>query len=440
MAPLDMNAITGTLLYNLVFLALGVGFGSVLELSGFGDTRKLAAQFYFRDMTVLKVMFTGIIVASTLIFLSASLGLLDFNKLWVNPTYLWPGIIGGLIMGVGFILGGFCPGTSLVAAATLKIDGIAFVLGVVGGVYAFGETVGSFDAFWHSSAMGRFTLPELLGLPTGVVVVLLVLMALGMFVAAEAGERYFAAKDAGAPLPARPKRRAVLAGAAVLIGLAVLTALIGQPTVADRWDRIATEGTRQLSAREVFVDPREIVDLKRDTTLTVSLFDLRDESDFNLFHIDNATRIASSDLVDDEWVKSRLAAPENVIHVLVSNDDAIATEAWKTLKAQGVLNLYVLDGGVNNWLRTFPVDACVAAPIDEPMPVESLRYRFAYAVGDRIASAHPDFTRPDPTPGCLRAEEDGHAAGHAIEVASLDRPYEKKVKLQRKTAAKGGCG
>ena len=124
-----------------------MGFGAVLEMSGFGDSRKLAAQFYFKEMTVLKVMFTGIIVACVLIFLSSSLGLLNYDRIWVNPTYLWPEIVGGLIMGVGFIIGGFCPGTSLVAAATLKLDGIFFVLGGLFGVWAFGESVGSFEDF-----------------------------------------------------------------------------------------------------------------------------------------------------------------------------------------------------------------------------------------------------------------------------------------------------
>ncbi len=95
-----------------------------LESAGFGNSKLLAAQFYFKDMRVFKVMFTAIIVAMTLIFLSSALGLLDYNLIWVPPTYLWPGIVGGLIMGVGFIIGGFCPGTSLVGLATGKLDAI----------------------------------------------------------------------------------------------------------------------------------------------------------------------------------------------------------------------------------------------------------------------------------------------------------------------------
>ena len=195
MAPYDFASIAGSATYYLIFLLIGAGFGATLEMSGFGDSRKLAAQFYLRDLTVLKVMFTGIIVASTLIFLSTSLGLLDFDRVWVNPTYLWPGIVGGLIMGVGFILGGFCPGTSLVAASTLKVDGVFFVLGVGTGVWLFGESVGSFQEFFVSSFMGRFTLPEWLGIPTGVVLVLLVLMALGMFFGGEIAERVFGNKE-----------------------------------------------------------------------------------------------------------------------------------------------------------------------------------------------------------------------------------------------------
>src|SRR5512146_3518191 len=106
MAPFDVAHLPG-LAYALVFGAVGFGFGAVLEMAGFGDTRKLAAQFYLRDLTVLKTMFTAIVVAAVLIFLAAGVGALDLSRVFVNPTYLWPGIVGGLIMGVGFVIGGF---------------------------------------------------------------------------------------------------------------------------------------------------------------------------------------------------------------------------------------------------------------------------------------------------------------------------------------------
>ena len=120
--PLNFEDLLGHWESYLVSLAIGIAFGVVLEVAGFGDSRRLAAQFYLGDMTVLKVMFTGIVVAMVMVFAASAAGLLDFNLVWVNPTYLWPGIVGGLIMGVGFIIGGFCPGTSLVSAATGRLD------------------------------------------------------------------------------------------------------------------------------------------------------------------------------------------------------------------------------------------------------------------------------------------------------------------------------
>ena len=98
----------------VVFLVIGFAFGYVLEIAGFGNSRKLAAQFYFTEMTVLKVMFGAIITAMVLIFVSVGLGWLNYSQVYVNTTYLWPMLLGGLIMGVGFVIGGFCPGTSLV--------------------------------------------------------------------------------------------------------------------------------------------------------------------------------------------------------------------------------------------------------------------------------------------------------------------------------------
>ena len=177
----------------LVSLALGFGFGFVLERAGFGDSRRLAAQFYLHDMTVLKVMFTAIVTAMVLVHFAWAVGLVDMSRLFVNPTYLWPGIVGGLVMGVGFIVGGYCPGTSLVAASTGKLDGVFFVVGAMLGVTVFGEVVPRFWTFFQTSGdLGRFTLADWLGLPTVVVVFLVACMAVFMFWGAEQLERAFA--------------------------------------------------------------------------------------------------------------------------------------------------------------------------------------------------------------------------------------------------------
>ena len=225
----------------VVFGIIGFAFGYVLEISGFGNSKKLAAQFYFSDMTVLKVMFTAIVVAMVLLAITAGLGILDINQVWVNPTFLWPGIVGGLIMGVGFIVGGFCPGTSLVSMATFKIDGLFFVLGGLFGIFLFGETVQYFEGFWESSNYGRLTLMDWLGLTTGQVVLIIVLMALLMFVFAELMEAYIGKRD----LKAEPKLR--IAGAALLLAGAVAVLIIGQPSLADKWTRISSAKEASLA-------------------------------------------------------------------------------------------------------------------------------------------------------------------------------------------------
>ena len=181
MAPFDLVAILGTSGSSLVYLGIGFCFGFILESCGFGVSRKLAAQCYFSVLRVLKVMFTAITVAMLLIFWSTALGLLDYDEILVKETYLWPGIVGGIIMGVGFILGGYCPGTSLVSVATFKVDGMFFLAGHIAGVIIFGETVGFISEFWNSGYMGRFLLPELFGLETGVVAFMVVCLALAMF-------------------------------------------------------------------------------------------------------------------------------------------------------------------------------------------------------------------------------------------------------------------
>jgi hypothetical protein len=173
-------------------LVIGLGFGFFLEKAGFGSTRKLAAVFYFYDMAVVKVMFTAIVTAMVGIFILSSAGTLDLAELYIEPTNYPAAIIGGIVFGVGFIVGGYCPGTSLTAAATGRIDGWVFIAGIFIGSYAYAEFLSGFDTWLASSAQPDVTLPVLTGIPMGWFVLLfiafLALAGWGMSVA----ERKFA--------------------------------------------------------------------------------------------------------------------------------------------------------------------------------------------------------------------------------------------------------
>ncbi len=405
--PVQLPTIFGHWGALLVYGVIGFAFGYVLEISGFGNSKKLAAQFYFKDLTVLKVMFGAIIVAMVLIFGATAVGLLDYNLLWVNPTYLWPGILGGLIMGFGFIIGGFCPGTSLVAMATGKLDGVFFVLGVLFGIFLFGETVDYFAIFWNSSYMGRFTLPELFGLPTGVVVLGVVLMALFMFWGAEKLEQKFGGADA----KAAPRWRYFAAAALALGGVVLI--VLGQPTVEDRWARLEPEKGQLLADRAVQIHPGELLSIIEDTSIKVIMLDVRDEVDYNIFHILDAQHVPLSEI--DSKVADLHFEPANAVFVLMSNDEAAATEAWKVLVAEAVPNVYILEGGINNWIATFGDDN-LTKRFNAGAGNDELCYIFDSAIGDRYAASEPD--------------------PHAYELE-----FTPKVKLELKRGpTSGGCG
>lgn len=405
--PLPLSQYLGHWGAYVVFLLIGFAFGYVLEIAGFGNSRKLAAQFYLKDMTVLKVMFGAIITAMVLIFMASAIGLLDYNLIWVNPTYLWPGIVGGLIMGVGFIVGGFCPGTSLVGAATGKLDAVFFALGVFFGIFLFGETVSSFNVFWNSSYLGRFTLPELFGLSTGWIVLLVVIMAVVMFLAAEQLERIYGKKD---PKQA-PRWRYAAAGALVLGAIALI--VIGQPTNDERWARISGEKQALLDDRAVQIHPGELLDLTIDNQIKVVMLDVRTEADYNLFHILDARHVPLEEMPN--IISDLHFEPANTVFVTMSNDEAAATEAWKLLVSESVPNVYILEGGINNWIALFGDDD-LTQTFNRGAGDDQLCYIFDSALGARNPAAEPD-------------------------AHNLELEYTPKVQLELKRApTSGGCG
>ena len=179
---------TGALLSALL---IGIAFGWFLERGGMGNARKLAAQFYLTDLTVFKVMFSAIITAALGVFFLSRVGLLDMTRVAIPPTYLIPQLAGGLIFGAGFVTGGLCPGTSCVAAASGRTDGIAVIAGMLFGVFGFEAMLPRFQTFYESTFRGDVTLDRIIGFSHGATVFLLCAVALAGFAAAEAIERRF---------------------------------------------------------------------------------------------------------------------------------------------------------------------------------------------------------------------------------------------------------
>ena len=175
----------------VVALAIGFGFGFFLERAGFGSARKLTAQFYLFDMSVLKVMFSAILTAMVGVYILSSIGLLDFSLVYLIPTYVVPQLVGGLVLGAGFVIGGYCPGTSMAGIATGRIDAGVYALGIFTGLIVYAEGYGWFEPWSKAGDLGKTTLPKLLGLPYGIIVAAVVVLAVGAFLLAERVEPRF---------------------------------------------------------------------------------------------------------------------------------------------------------------------------------------------------------------------------------------------------------
>ena len=192
MTPLAKYGAFGDEVGLVMAFVIGIGFGFFLERAGFGSAKKLVSQFYLDDLAVFKVMFTAIVTAMLGVTYLAWMGILDLSLVYLTPTWLWPQVVGGLVLGVGFAIGGYCPGTSVAATATGRIDGLVYVLGLVFGTVVFAEAFPLLKGFFYSGSYGQQTLPGVLGLSYGVVVFAVVLMAIGGFAGAGWLEKRFA--------------------------------------------------------------------------------------------------------------------------------------------------------------------------------------------------------------------------------------------------------
>ncbi len=184
MGPLFPLGTIGEELNMLIGFIIGIGFGFLLEAAGFTNTRKLAGVFYGYDFVVLKVFFAAAITAAIGLFLMNHYGLIDINAVFYPKTFWIPTLIGGFIMAFGFLIGGFCPGTSICAAVTGKIDAMIFVLGAIIGIFGYAFT---YESLWedlrNSGKMGRVNIAEWMGISDGLFILLLTIVAAVAFFA-----------------------------------------------------------------------------------------------------------------------------------------------------------------------------------------------------------------------------------------------------------------
>jgi rhodanese-related sulfurtransferase len=204
-------------------------------------------------------------------------------------------------------------------------------------------------------------------------------------------------------------------GAVGLVVIALATLVIGQPSTEDRWQRISGEKIPLLEKMAYQIHPGELLHTMHDPKINLLMLDVRSEADYNMFHILDAQHILPEEIhgrIDEFHLE-----PANTVFVVMSNDEGKALDVWKIMVSEAVPNVYILDGGINNWLGIFSgqfeQDFCAGKKEAE---YDELRYEFTAALGAGCPAAYPN-------------EED------------YDLIFEEKIKLELKRApTSGGCG
>jgi rhodanese-related sulfurtransferase/uncharacterized membrane protein YedE/YeeE len=322
----------------VIAIVLGIAFGWALEAGGMGNARKLADQFYLRDFTVIKVMFSALVTAMLGTFWLGRAGVLDLSTVYVPETFLLPQAIGGVIFGAGFVLGGLCPGTSCVAAATGRKDGIAAVLGMFSGVFAFGLAGRIVEPLFNATSRGTLTIPALLHATYGAVVAVIAVGAVAMFLLIQRFELRTSSHAGTAPDTRRPPR----AFAYTALGLGIVAIAAGQPMRdGGRIDVAAL--ARAVANEEDHVSAPTLAGWIRNDRPGLRVIDIRSPAEFDAMHIPTAVNMSVESA-------AAIVAPLNTPIVLYSEGGTHAAQLWFMLRARGYSKVFFLREGMYEWV------------------------------------------------------------------------------------------
>ena len=182
MGPLITQGIISPEWNPMLAFLIGLGFGFALEQAGFSSSRKMIGIFYGYDMIVVRVFMTAVLTAATGLLYFNYMGWIDYELIYVNPTFIWSAIVGGAFVGLGIIMSGFCPGTSFAAASIGKIDAMAFIGGIAIGVFFYGETYELlFEKLHEIGNLGKIRIYDTLGISSGLFMFLFIIFGIALF-------------------------------------------------------------------------------------------------------------------------------------------------------------------------------------------------------------------------------------------------------------------
>jgi rhodanese-related sulfurtransferase/uncharacterized membrane protein YedE/YeeE len=324
-------------------LLIGIAFGAALEKAGFGSSRRLAGIFYFRDMTVLKVMFTAVVFAMLGICYARALGLVNLENVHFLHTVYAAQIVGGLIFGAGFVMSGWCPGTGAVGLASGKIDALFFLVGAVGGSMLYNELHPLLGPIFAGD-QGVVFAYDSLGVSEAGFAFWFTVIAVGCFWGSEYLEkkRHGQGRLWGTPFLAIFSAALILAAS----GLFPLEGYSSSGVPGVSRALLKAEIPEPVETAPASTEPRQLADrlLGGDATLTV--VDLRSPEEFEKFHIRSALNLPVEGLAE-----ALLPHRNKGTIVLYSNGTIRAAEARESLIRAGFKNVSFMAGGLEGFLN-----------------------------------------------------------------------------------------
>ncbi|MCC6638031.1 MAG: DUF2165 family protein [Ignavibacteriaceae bacterium] len=336
MGPLVPDLI-GNELNFVVAILIGIAFGFILEQAGFSTSKKLVGLFYGYDFTVLRVFFTAGITAMIGVVALGHFGLLDLSLIYVNPTFLWSALVGGLIMGLGFVIGGFCPGTSVCAAAIGKIDAMIFVVGGFLGVFIFAEGYPWFETLYKAEDWGNVTLFDTLGTSQGIFAFGMTFMAVGAFWFTTWVEKKVNGKENP---ELQPKK--------LYLGLGLTLFVLGIATIfmPERRTELLADAATAVSNQKMDVTTiDELAFRLLDKDPKLQIVDLRTATEFQKFSLPNSTNMTLEELFGKD--ASKILSIKNKHIVFVADNEVDEKKAAYIVEELGYRNFSILEGGLS---------------------------------------------------------------------------------------------